>query len=84
MDNGSGVGVLDKAALVLAALEAGPATLAGLVAGTGLAAAVVLSWYDEQLTAVTVGVALVLVTVVHLRTRHEEVAAGAGMASALS
>ena len=34
---GSGVGVLDKAALVLAALEAGPATLAGLVAGTGLA-----------------------------------------------
>src|SRR5690606_32678233 len=37
MDNGSGVGVLDKAALVLAALESGPATLAGLVAGTGLA-----------------------------------------------
>ena len=33
MDNSSGVGVLDKAALVLAALEAGPATLAGLVAG---------------------------------------------------
>jgi DNA-binding IclR family transcriptional regulator len=31
------VGVLDKAALVLSALEAGPATLAGLVAGTGLA-----------------------------------------------
>ena len=28
MDNSSGVGVLDKAALVLAALEAGPATLA--------------------------------------------------------
>ena len=37
MDKGSGVGVLDKAALVLTALEAGPATLAGLVAGTGLA-----------------------------------------------
>ncbi len=37
MDNSSGVGVLDKAALVLAALETGPATLAGLVAGTGLA-----------------------------------------------
>ena len=37
MDNGSGVGVLDKAALVLTALESGPATLAGLVAGTGLA-----------------------------------------------
>ena len=37
MDNSSGVGVLDKAALVLAALESGPATLAGLVAGTGLA-----------------------------------------------
>ena len=37
MDNSSGVGVLDKAALVLSALESGPATLAGLVAGTGLA-----------------------------------------------
>src|SRR3546814_18746153 len=37
MDNSSGVGVLDKAALVLAALEAGQAPLAGLVAGTGLA-----------------------------------------------
>src|SRR4028119_2000872 len=37
MDNSSGVGVLDKAALVLAALEPGPATLAGLVAATGLA-----------------------------------------------
>ena len=37
MDNSSGVGVLDKAALVLTALESGPATLAGLVAGTGLA-----------------------------------------------
>src|SRR3954467_12285106 len=35
MDNSSGVGVLDKAALVLAALESGPATLAGLGAGTG-------------------------------------------------
>ncbi|WP_240760123.1 helix-turn-helix domain-containing protein, partial [Phytoactinopolyspora endophytica] len=37
MDNSSGVGVLDKAALVLSALEAGPATLANLVAATGLA-----------------------------------------------
>src|ERR1051325_5055060 len=37
MDNSSGVGVLDKAALVLIALESGPATLAGLVAATGLA-----------------------------------------------
>ena len=37
MDNSSGVGVLDKAALVLGALEAGPATLASLVASTGLA-----------------------------------------------
>jgi len=37
MDNSSGVGVLDKAALVLGALEAGPATLAGLVQATGLA-----------------------------------------------
>src|SRR4026207_1981803 len=37
MDTTSGVGVLDKAALVLTALESGPATLAGLVAGTGLA-----------------------------------------------
>jgi len=33
----SGVGVLDKAAVVLAALESGPATLASLVATTGLA-----------------------------------------------
>jgi DNA-binding IclR family transcriptional regulator len=37
MDNSSGVGVLDKAALVLGALEAGPASLAGLVNATGLA-----------------------------------------------
>ena len=37
MDNSSGVGVLDKAAGVLAALEAGPLTLAGLVQATGLA-----------------------------------------------
>ncbi len=34
---GCGVGVLDKAATVLAALEAGPASLAQLVAATGLA-----------------------------------------------
>ncbi|MEJ5866371.1 IclR family transcriptional regulator [Pseudokineococcus sp. 5B2Z-1] len=37
MDKSSGVGVLDKAAAVLAALEAGPASLAQLVAATGLA-----------------------------------------------
>jgi len=37
MDKGSGVGVLDKAAAVLTALEAGPMTLAGLVSSTGLA-----------------------------------------------
>ncbi len=37
MDNSSGVGVLDKAAAVLGALEAGPATLANLVQATGLA-----------------------------------------------
>ena len=37
MDNTSGVGVLDKAATVLSALEAGPATLAQLVGATGLA-----------------------------------------------
>ena len=37
MDNTSGVGVLDKAAIVLAALEGGPATLAALVEQTGLA-----------------------------------------------
>lgn len=36
VDNASGVGVLDKAAIVLGALEAGPQTLAGLVAATGL------------------------------------------------
>src|SRR5436190_720140 len=46
MDNTSGVGVLDKAALVLAALEAGPATLAGLVAGS--AAQVLLAWEDPE------------------------------------
>jgi DNA-binding IclR family transcriptional regulator len=37
MDKSSGVGVLDKAAHVLSALEAGPQNLAGLVAATGLA-----------------------------------------------
>src|SRR3954464_12343041 len=37
MDKSSGVGVLDKAAVVLGALEAGPSTLAQLVAATGLA-----------------------------------------------
>ena len=37
MDKSSGVGVLDKAAVVLGALEAGPATLANLVTATGLA-----------------------------------------------
>src|ERR1043166_2721027 len=37
MDNSSGVGVLDKAVLVLNALEAGPASLAHLVQSTGLA-----------------------------------------------
>ncbi|MDR0366552.1 MAG: IclR family transcriptional regulator [Bifidobacteriaceae bacterium] len=37
MDNSSGVGVLDKAASVLNALESGPATLAQLVSATGLA-----------------------------------------------
>ncbi len=37
VDNSSGVGVLDKAAVVLGALESGPLTLAGLVSSTGLA-----------------------------------------------
>ncbi|MDR2930747.1 MAG: IclR family transcriptional regulator [Propionibacteriaceae bacterium] len=37
MDISSGVGVLDKAAAVLTALESGPMTLAGLVSVTGLA-----------------------------------------------
>src|ERR1700753_249496 len=37
MDNNGGVGVLDKAVSVLAAVESGPATLAQLVAATGLA-----------------------------------------------
>lgn len=36
-DNSSGVGVIDKAALVLSALEAGPLSLGGLVQATGLA-----------------------------------------------
>ncbi|WP_426368493.1 IclR family transcriptional regulator [Streptomyces sp. E-08] len=35
-DISSGVGVLDKAAVILGALAAGPATLAGLVSSTGL------------------------------------------------
>ena len=37
MNNSSGVGVLDKAILVLTATESGPATLAQLVQATGLA-----------------------------------------------
>src|SRR6201988_335579 len=37
MNNTSGVGVLDKAVAVLAAVEGGPATLAQLVSATGLA-----------------------------------------------
>jgi DNA-binding IclR family transcriptional regulator len=37
MDNSSGVGVLDKSVAVLATLESGPASLAQLVAATGLA-----------------------------------------------
>lgn len=37
IEEGSGVGVIDKAATVLGALEAGPATLATLVSTTGLA-----------------------------------------------
>ncbi|MET1036423.1 MAG: IclR family transcriptional regulator [Arthrobacter sp.] len=36
MDTSSGVGVIDKAAMVLDSLEAGPTTLAQLVAATGL------------------------------------------------
>jgi len=36
VDNISGVGVLDKVAQVLAALEAGPQNLAGLVSATGI------------------------------------------------
>jgi len=36
VDESSGVGVLDKAVAILTALEAGPATLASLVASTGL------------------------------------------------
>ncbi|GAA1080957.1 IclR family transcriptional regulator [Kitasatospora arboriphila] len=37
MENTSGVGVLDKVTSILGTLEAGPTTLAGLVAATGLA-----------------------------------------------
>jgi DNA-binding IclR family transcriptional regulator len=37
MDNASGVGVIDKAVMVLDTLEAGPTSLAQLVAATGLA-----------------------------------------------
>ncbi len=36
MDHSSGVGVIDKSVAVLAALERGPASLATLVASTGL------------------------------------------------
>ena len=36
MDNFSGVGVLDKVSVILAALESGPQTLAGLVSVTGI------------------------------------------------
>ena len=36
-DSSSGVGVIDKAALVMSALESGPATLAQLVSTTHLA-----------------------------------------------
>jgi DNA-binding IclR family transcriptional regulator len=39
MDSVSGVGVLDKAVLVMGALEQGPRTLAGLVEATGLSRA---------------------------------------------
>ncbi|MFJ9442391.1 IclR family transcriptional regulator [Kitasatospora sp. NPDC101235] len=37
MENTSGVGVLDKVTSILGVLEAGPATLGGLVAATGMA-----------------------------------------------
>jgi DNA-binding IclR family transcriptional regulator len=36
VDNFSGVGVLDKVSVILAALESGPQTLAGLVSATGI------------------------------------------------
>ena len=45
MGNDSGIGVLDKAATVLGALEAGPLTLAGLVQALGDA----LNRLDQQL-----------------------------------
>jgi hypothetical protein len=47
-------------------------------AATALALAVVLSWYDEWLTAATVTAALVLIGAAHLRSRRELVAALAG------
>lgn len=43
--------------------------------GAPLLGTVVLSWYDERLTAVTLLVAVGLVAAVHLRTRRVEVAA---------
>ena len=43
MDKSSGVGVLDKAAVLLGALEAGPATLAQLVIATSLGIVVLRS-----------------------------------------
>ena len=48
-----------------------------VVGGLGLAATVVLSWYDEQLTALTLLATLVVVVVVHLRSRLEPLAAAA-------
>lgn len=76
------------AALLAAGAAAGLLTLArdsllAAVVGAGaLAAAVVLSWYDDELTAVTVAVTLVLVGVVHLRSRSGVVAGPAGGAVA--
>ena len=51
MDNSSGVGVLDKAAIVLGALEAGPASLATLVAATAIPAGADPTTATFQLTA---------------------------------
>ena len=49
-------------------------------AAGAISAAVVLSWYDDQLTALTVAAALVVAAVLHLRSRREVVATLAGAA----
>ena len=68
------------AALVVSVVVAAPALrrddlLSAVLCTVGLGAAVVLSWYDEQLTAATLSTVLVLAASIALRTRRHELAA---------